>query len=136
MDCSPPGSSVHGDFSRQEYWSGLPCLPPGDFPNPGIEPRSPALQVDSLPAKLPGKPSEGWTHEELCCSLVNTAPQSPSRCLGARYSREDLPFWKRVPVHATLTCLNTSPLAELLQTLLNPRHSTDVEDNQVSLARR
>ena len=77
-----------------------------------------------------------FKHEELCCSLVNTAPQSPSRCLGARYSREDLPFWKRVPVHATLTCLNTSPLAELLQTLLNLRHSSDVEDNQVSLARR
>ena len=35
-------------FSRQEYWSGLPCTPSGDLPNPGIEPRSPALQVDSL----------------------------------------------------------------------------------------
>ena len=36
-------------FSRQQYWSGLPCLPPGDIPDPGIEPASPALQVDSLP---------------------------------------------------------------------------------------
>ena len=36
-------------FSRQEYWDGLPCPPPGDLPNPGIEPISPALQVDSLP---------------------------------------------------------------------------------------
>ena len=44
------------EFSRQEYWSGLPCLPPGDLPNPGIKPRSPALQVDSLPAEPPGKP--------------------------------------------------------------------------------
>ena len=35
-------------FSRQEHWSGLPCPPPGDLPDPGIEPRSPALQVDSL----------------------------------------------------------------------------------------
>ena len=34
-------------FSRQEDWSGLPCPPPGDLPDPGIEPRSPALQVDS-----------------------------------------------------------------------------------------
>ena len=42
--------------SRQEYWSGLPCLPPGDLPNPGIEPRSPALQADSLLPELPGKP--------------------------------------------------------------------------------
>ena len=44
------------EFSRQEYWSGLPYPPPGDPPNPGIEPRSPALQADSLPSKPPGKP--------------------------------------------------------------------------------
>ena len=43
-------------FSRQEYWSGLPCPPPGDLPNLGIKPRSPALQVDSLPSEPPGKP--------------------------------------------------------------------------------
>ena len=43
-------------FSRQEYWGGLPCPPPGDLPNSGIKPRSPALQVDSLPDELPGKP--------------------------------------------------------------------------------
>ena len=42
MDCSPPGSPSMG-FSRQEYWSGLPFRSPGDIPNPGIEPRSPAL---------------------------------------------------------------------------------------------
>ena len=57
MDYSPPGSSVHGGFSRQEYWSGLPCPPPGDLPNPGIRPGSPTLQVDSLPSEPPGKPS-------------------------------------------------------------------------------
>jgi len=46
MDRSPPGSSVHG-LSRQEYWGGLPCHPPGDLPDPGIEPASrtsPALE--------------------------------------------------------------------------------------------
>ena len=37
-------------FSRQEYWSGFPS--PGDLPDPGIEPRSPALQEDSLPTEL------------------------------------------------------------------------------------
>ena len=42
-------------FSRQEYWSGLPFPSPGDFPNPGIKPRSPALQADSLTAVPPGK---------------------------------------------------------------------------------
>ena len=42
-------------FSRQKYWSGLPCPPLGDLPNPGIKPRSPALQANSLPAEPPGK---------------------------------------------------------------------------------
>ena len=45
-------------FSRPEYWSGLPGPPPVDLPNPGIEPRSPALQVDSLPSETPGKPKK------------------------------------------------------------------------------
>ena len=43
-------------FSRQEYWSGLPCPPPGDLPNPGTEPRSPTWQADSLPAEPAAKP--------------------------------------------------------------------------------
>ena len=43
-------------FSRREHWSGLPCPPPGDLPNPGIEPRSPALQVDSLLSEPTAKP--------------------------------------------------------------------------------
>ena len=41
-------------FSRQEYWSGLPFPSPGDLPDPGIEPRSPALQVDALTSEPPG----------------------------------------------------------------------------------
>ena len=44
------------EFSRQEYWTGLPCPPPGDLPNPGIKPRSPTLQVDSLPSQPSRKP--------------------------------------------------------------------------------
>ena len=55
MDCSLTVSCPWG-FSRQEYWSGLPCLPPGDLHNPGIELRSPSLQADSLLSELPGKP--------------------------------------------------------------------------------
>ena len=43
-------------FSRQEYWSGLPCSPPGDLPNPRIKPKSPVLQAGSLPSEPPGKP--------------------------------------------------------------------------------
>ena len=54
MDCSPPGSSVHGVLqARILEW--LPCPPPGNLPNPGIEPRSPTLQADSLPSGPPGK---------------------------------------------------------------------------------
>ena len=45
-------------FSRPEYWTGLLCPPLGDLPNPGIEPRSPSLQENSLPAEPPGKPKE------------------------------------------------------------------------------
>ena len=43
-------------FSRQQYQSGLPFPSPGDLPNPGIEPGSPALQTDALPSEPPGKP--------------------------------------------------------------------------------
>ena len=55
LDCCPPGSSVHGD-SPGKTTRGLPCPPPEDFPNPRTEPRSPSLQVDSLPAEPPGNP--------------------------------------------------------------------------------
>ena len=44
------------EFSRQEYWSGLPFPSPGDLPDPEVEPGSPVLQADSLPSELPGKP--------------------------------------------------------------------------------
>ena len=47
------------EFSRQEYWNGLLFPFPGELPDPGIEPRSPALQVDSLPSESPGKPLLG-----------------------------------------------------------------------------
>jgi len=49
-------------FSRQDYWSGLPFPSPGDLPNPGIKPRSPTLQADSLTSEPPGKTN--WRIEE------------------------------------------------------------------------
>ena len=55
MDCSPPGSSVHGDSPGKNTGIGLLCLPPWDLPNPGIELRSPSLQADSLPSEKPGE---------------------------------------------------------------------------------
>ena len=45
-------------FSRQTYWSGLPCPSPGDLPNPGVEPESPASQADSSLSEPPGKPQK------------------------------------------------------------------------------
>ena len=46
-------------FSRQECWSGLPFPSPGDLPDPGIKPRSPALRADALPSEPSGKPIPG-----------------------------------------------------------------------------
>ena len=55
MDCSPPGSSVHGILQAKILeWFAIPS--PGDLPDPGIEPRSPTLGADSLLFELPRKP--------------------------------------------------------------------------------
>ena len=56
MDCSLQ-APLSMRFSRQEYWSGLPFLSPGDLPDPGIKPGSPVLQADSLLSEPPGKTS-------------------------------------------------------------------------------
>ena len=58
-------------FSKQEYWSGLPFPSPGDLPDPGIKPRSPALQVDSLPLSHRASPhQEQWLN--LCDRSMDT----------------------------------------------------------------
>ena len=65
-------------FSREEYWSGLPCPPPGDLLNPGINPRSPTLQVDSLHLSYQGNPTKAkvftiWLFRESVadhCSIL------------------------------------------------------------------
>ena len=70
-------------FSRQEYWSGLPFPSPGDLPDPGIEPRSPALEADALTSEPPGKPY--LTHAAkslqscptLCDPIYGNPPGSP-----------------------------------------------------------
>jgi len=55
------------EFSRQGYWSGLPFPSPGDLPNPGIEPRSPALEANSLLSQLQGKLSP---EDQLCINVL------------------------------------------------------------------
>ena len=75
------------EFSRQEYWSGLPFLFPGDLPGPGIEPGPPALQEDSLPSELPRKSKRSFKiyifiichKNRTCAASINAAfikPQS------------------------------------------------------------
>ena len=78
----PHGLSM--EFSRQEYWSGLPFPSPGDLRDPGIEPGSPALQADSLPSEPPGKPVGS-----LCIlfSLMHTFFSAPTlRCCTQTFS--------------------------------------------------
>ena len=64
------------EFSRQEYWSGLPFPSPEDLPDPGIEPTSPALEADSLPAEPPGQPIPHFGGDQLRIKahqrLINT----------------------------------------------------------------
>ena len=62
-------------FSRQEYWSGLPFCSPGDLPNPGIDPWSPALQEDSLPLSHQGHP----TYKDWQSRAIKTQPLGPYR---------------------------------------------------------
>ena len=66
MDCSPPGSSVHGIFPGQEYSRGLPCPPPGYLPDPEIERGCPPLPADSLPSELLGKPWNIYMYVCVC----------------------------------------------------------------------
>jgi len=58
-------------FSSQEYWSGLPCPPPGDLPYPGIEPRSPTFQVDSLLSEPPRKPIYIYTFLKIVLKVLS-----------------------------------------------------------------
>ena len=79
MDCSPPGSSVHGDSSGENTGVGCHFLLQGNLLHPGIEPVSPILQADSLPSEPPGKPMNGVRDTELlqADSLPSEPPGKP-----------------------------------------------------------
>ena len=64
------------ESSRQEYWSGLPLLSPGDLPDPEIDTKSPALQADSLLSKLAGEPSLGTESTAFSHLETSGGPQS------------------------------------------------------------
>ena len=72
-------------FSRQEYWSGLPFPSPGDIPNPGIESRSPTLQVDSSPAESQGKPKNTGMGSLSLLQLVFPTQESNQGLLHRRW---------------------------------------------------
>ena len=88
-------------FSRQEYWSGLPFPSPGDLPNPGTEPTSPAWQVDSLPLSQQGSPESSIERikRELYC-------RSSSE-LGKAHFLED--SWSQNATTLTDTYLRNAP---------------------------
>jgi len=79
-------------FSRQEHWSGLPCPPPEDLPNPGIQLRSPTLQADSLPSEPPGKPAHEATKKlKHVLRVKNTLQRFPAGRLAIWGHSLDLP---------------------------------------------
>ena len=83
-------------FSRQEHWSGLPFPSPGDLPDPGIGPKSPALQADALPSEPPGKPIIWGTQkkeEEIHWPVHQATPESTKYLLCVTNLQER---WKRV----------------------------------------
>ena len=89
------------EFSRPEYWSGWPFPSPGDLPNPGIEPRSPALQADSLPAEPQENPIVFHTAATakslqscltLCDPIDGSSPGSPVPGILRQEHGSGLPF--------------------------------------------
>ena len=78
MDCSPPGSSVHGDSPGKNTEEGCHCPPPGNLPNPEIELRSPTLQADSLPSEsFCYTVHIEWVSSDRCCTSCRGCCSEP-----------------------------------------------------------
>ena len=75
MDCIACQAPLSMEFSRQEYWIGLPFPSPGYLPDPGIEPRSSTLQADSLPSEPPGSYQQSLA---LICECITPISASVS----------------------------------------------------------
>ena len=108
-------------FSRQEYWSGLPFPSPGDLPNPGTEPRSPALKADALPSEPPGKRAKempgllGAPQGREVTAAGAASPVQGTRTYGGQqlkvFTEALLPVWEVVfwdcpAYHLQLKCNN------------------------------
>ena len=105
--CDPrdpsPQAPLSLGFSRQEYWSGLPCLPPGDLPDPGIEPMSLLSpgQAGSVPLVAPRRPLHSYnhhffgSHDPLVPSCHDLSAGSvphhfPTSCILGRFATQDM----------------------------------------------
>ena len=100
MDCSLSGFSVHRTLqARILEWAAFP--PPGDLPDPGIKPRSPALQADSLPSELPGKTLKCYTqiYFPLCPLLFSHLIH---RFIQLIHGKQRLPPWNLQLILVTL----------------------------------
>ena len=83
------------EFSRQEYWSGLPFPSPGDLPDAGIEPRFPALQADTLPSEPPGKPIKSLSNvSSVLPKILEILKCSPTLFLRHIYFTDSLMSYK------------------------------------------
>ena len=111
------------EFSRQEYWSGQPFPPPGDLPDPGVEPRSPALQADALRSEPPGEPKPLRVCVCVCVSVCmcvshsvvsnsvtpwTVAPQVP---LSKEFSRQE--YWSGLPFPYPYSPIKRNKLSQL-----------------------
>ena len=101
--------------SRQEYWGGFPCPPQGYLPKPEIQPRSPALQVNSSPTELPGKPVCVCVCVCVCVKLFKTELKSDA-------GGESFPG-KRCWLNHLLTWLEKTFVNVIVKTLLCVEHS-------------
>ena len=103
------------EFSGQEYWSGLPFPSPGDLPVPGIEPRSPALQADSLLSEPPGKPSSAT--KEAIMQQVEKAHSLQRR---PRAAKKKSMYYTHTHTHTHTHVKDLMPVCPFLYTIRNP----------------
>ena len=127
MDCSLPGSSVRGSLqARILEWVTITFTSPRDLPNPGIEPRSPALQVDYLPAELPVKPKELWL-EHMFSSVAQSCP---TLCGPINRSTPGLPVHHQLPEFTQTHFHQVSDAVQPSHPLLSPSPAPNPSQHQ------
>ena len=108
------------EFSRQEYWSGLPFPSPGDLPDPGIEPESPALQADSLLSEPPGKPH--FIHNFSGIYIAHVAVSSLLLLFSLSHVQLCNPMHCSTPRFPVLHCLPEFAQTMSIESVMPPNH--------------